>query len=248
MKIYRAIAMASVLVVLAPPAFAGQNGRARGRAAKAPQDQSSSDAQMQSRFRAMDTDGDGVITRAEWRGTDQAFRQQDTNGDGVLSGAEVRAVTQTPVPAAGTNQARLDQLNTRFSGLDVDNDGRLARSEWSGTAAAFDRADADHDGFVTRAEFLKTRATPGSPSTALYADPRENTPGYRAGYDKGLAEGRQAGKEDRSANGGQWDLEGQRELEQADSGFEPRLGTREDYQAGYRIGFRAGYTQGFGPR
>ncbi len=42
------------------------------------------------RVRDMDTDRDGVVTRAEWRGTDQAFREHDTNGDGVLSGAEVR--------------------------------------------------------------------------------------------------------------------------------------------------------------
>jgi hypothetical protein len=39
----------------------------------------------------MDTDRDGVVTRAEWRGSDEAFRMHDTNGDGVLSGAEVRA-------------------------------------------------------------------------------------------------------------------------------------------------------------
>jgi hypothetical protein len=42
------------------------------------------------RVRAMDTDRDGVVTRAEWRGSDQAFRNHDTNRDGVLSGAEVR--------------------------------------------------------------------------------------------------------------------------------------------------------------
>lgn len=42
------------------------------------------------RVRDMDTDHDGVVTRAEWRGTDEGFRNHDTNGDGVLSGAEVR--------------------------------------------------------------------------------------------------------------------------------------------------------------
>jgi hypothetical protein len=42
------------------------------------------------RIRDMDTDHDGVVTRAEWRGTGQAFGDDDTNGDGVLSGAEVR--------------------------------------------------------------------------------------------------------------------------------------------------------------
>ena len=65
---------------------------------------------------------------------------------------------------------------------------------------------------------------------------------------KGLAEGRQAGREDKNVNGGKWDLDGQRELEQADSGYRPELGDRADYQSGYRAAFRLGYREGFGPR
>ena len=42
------------------------------------------------RFRAMDRDGDGVITRAEWRGSDRSFDVHDWNRDGVLSGDEMR--------------------------------------------------------------------------------------------------------------------------------------------------------------
>jgi EF hand len=43
------------------------------------------------RFKEMDRDGDGVITRAEWQGSDQSFRENDSNNDGVLSGDEVRS-------------------------------------------------------------------------------------------------------------------------------------------------------------
>ena len=46
--------------------------------------------QEQMRFRGMDRNGDGRITRAEWRGSAQSFRQHDWNNDGVLSGDEVR--------------------------------------------------------------------------------------------------------------------------------------------------------------
>ena len=47
-------------------------------------------AQDQMRLRAMDRNRDGVVTRAEWQGSDQSFRQQDRNGDGILSGDELR--------------------------------------------------------------------------------------------------------------------------------------------------------------
>src|SRR5262245_52077896 len=42
------------------------------------------------RVSEMDTDRDGVVTRAEWRGSEEAFRRHDKNDDGVLSGREVR--------------------------------------------------------------------------------------------------------------------------------------------------------------
>jgi Ca2+-binding EF-hand superfamily protein len=57
---------------------ADRQGRGRGR----------NNAQM--RFRGMDRNGDGVITRDEWRGNDNSFQQHDRNGDGVLSGSELR--------------------------------------------------------------------------------------------------------------------------------------------------------------
>jgi hypothetical protein len=42
----------------------------------------------------MDTNGDGVITRDEWRGNDRSFADHDRNGDGVLSGPEVKPGAQ----------------------------------------------------------------------------------------------------------------------------------------------------------
>ena len=63
----------------------------------------------------MDTNRDGVVSRAEWRGNDQSFRQHDSNRDGVLSGDEVRA-------------AVADLATTTASGLS-------ATSDWSTSMA-----------------------------------------------------------------------------------------------------------------
>lgn len=50
----------------------------------------------QNKYRGLDKDGDGVITRAEWPGSDTSFHNHDWNGDGVLSGDEVRPGARKP--------------------------------------------------------------------------------------------------------------------------------------------------------
>ena len=239
----------------------------------------------QMRFRDMDADGDGVLTRAEWRGSDQAFRRLDRNRDGVLSGDEI------------WDQRAGGDLETQFHRADRNGDGVLSRGEWWGDTGTFDRIDqnrderlslteflgdgedhvatrdresfvsldrngngvvtqnewngrhedfvaldADGDGVITRAEYG------GVDSSTRPSRSDVQSPAYRAGRERGLADGRQAGREDRTINGGKWDLDGQRELETADAGYQASMGARVDYQAGYRAGFRAGYRDGFGPR
>lgn len=198
------------------------------------------------RFRGMDADHDGVITRAEWRGNDESFRQHDTNHDGVLSGEEVAALVEP-----GPDARRRDDLVAAFTRADRDNDFRLGRNEWTPALGSFDAADANRDGVVTRAEFLAANRPGASGAIRESAPPRadgRDSRAYRAGFDKGLVDGRQAGREDRHVNGGRWDLDGQRELEQADAGYDQAVGPRGEYQAGYRAGFRRGYGEGFGPR
>ena len=58
----------------------------------------------QMRFQAMDANGDGKYSRAEWRGSDQSFRTHDWNGDGILSGDEVR-------PGASRQRGEEDDFN-----------------------------------------------------------------------------------------------------------------------------------------
>src|SRR3954463_2082804 len=121
-----------------------------------------------------------------------------------------------------------------FSSVDTNGDGQITRAEWRWARRSFNQRDRNHDGRLTPDEFGDAAA----PANASQA--------YQAGYQRGLAEGRQAGREDGQRN--TWDLEGQRELETADSGYNAVVGARADYQAGYRDAFRRAYREGFEAR
>lgn len=106
------------------------------------------------RFEAMDTNGDRVISRAEWRGSPRSFEVHDWNGDGRLSGDEVRIGANFP----GRQGARPEEFNDwsqdRFRWLDTNGDGRLSRSEWRYEYEDFFRVDRNRDGAVTAREFM----------------------------------------------------------------------------------------------
>jgi hypothetical protein len=173
------------------------------------------------RFHGMDRNRDGVVTRSEWRGNDQSFRQHDRNSDGVLSGDEV-------YDRYGNDDTGIVR---NFSLVDLDGNGHVTAQEWR---RAFTDLDTNRDGSLTEDELW----TPGNAPVV--------TRTFQAGRDRGLIDGRQAGREDAARRA--WDLEGQRELEQADAGYRNELGPRDQYQSGYRDGFRRGYAEGFGPR
>ena len=249
MKIPRTVALVALSAVLAvPSAFAQGNSNAKGKAKghdkENDQEESRRETSEQMRFRGMDTDNDGVITRSEWRGNDQSFRVQDSNRDGVLSGEEVR---RSDAATTRRDRTRREEQAARFQRADRNGDSRVARDEWAGNTDAFNRMDRNRDGVITRDEFSAIVADRAAGTTGA-AVRRDATRAYQVGYDRGMLEGRQAGREDKNVNGGTWDLEGQRELEQADSGYNIDFGTRTDYQSGYRAGFRLGYTEGFGAR
>ncbi len=261
------IVVAALLFPIAPITAEAQQDNARQAQLR--------ERQMQ--YREMDTDGDGVITRSEWRGNAQSFRNHDTNRDGVLSGDEI-----------WVERGRYDR-DAMFDRTDRNNDGAISRTEWRGDRDTFERLDRNNDGVIVRGELPDNefddegftrpafstldrnsngvitsgewtrrvdefRALDGDGDGVLteqeYRQGRDivDTPAYRAGRERGLADGRQAGREDKTINGGRWDLDGQRELETADAGYNESVGPRTQYQAGYRAGFRIGYREGFGPR
>jgi len=114
----------------------------------------------QIRFDSMDTNNDGVITKAEWRGTERAFLNQDWNGDGRLSGQEVALGARR-----NSNFEEADHIPNRFeryvswtqagfNNLDHNRDRRISSNEWHFDLETFRRVDRNRDGALDQTEFL----------------------------------------------------------------------------------------------
>ena len=113
----------------------------------------------QRRFRGMDANNDGVISRTEWRGSAQSFNVHDWDNDDVLSGDEVNeSSARTGYEVDDMSYDLLDS----FEYLDVNNNDRVDAREWHGTVAAFNRLDVNNDDVLSRQEILAYRGTPRS--------------------------------------------------------------------------------------
>ena len=138
------VALGFVAVTLPAAAEAAQSRRSQTRA--------------NMRFVEMDRNGDGAVTRDEWRGSDRSFRAHDWNDDGTLSGDEVRVGARRQATEGDYDPARRPEFRNwtarGFANLDRNDDGRISRAEWYYDREAFIRADRNGDNTLTRAEFL----------------------------------------------------------------------------------------------
>lgn len=101
------------------------------------------------RLMAMDTNGDGAISRGEAEAARRfQFGRLDSDADGYLSEAERAAA-----PGSGR---MLNQIR------DADDDGRLSRAEvMAAPYRGFDRLDANSDGTLSAEELEAARARAG---------------------------------------------------------------------------------------
>ena len=152
----RSIVSAAVVVLVL--ASAPEQGTLKARTDPQPDAQAGSKAAERQRFREMDQDGDGTISRREWRGSDQSFRVHDWNRDGVLSGDELTAAYRSGDANTPDDFDRTATFNdwsaARFTALDRNRDGRLTRAEWLYDLDTFRRVDRNRDGVLARIEFL----------------------------------------------------------------------------------------------
>ena len=100
-----------------------------------------------------DTNKDGFVDRAEWAvGQEARFKQLDTDKDGKLTKDELFA----RAPAAGGNvptDAQFRRQSSYFQLLDADKDGSVSKAEFMAqTERSFARCDLDKDGRINTAE------------------------------------------------------------------------------------------------
>jgi len=110
--------------------------------------------QVNQAVRAMDTDGDGLISFEEFelpekrRGADR-LEAADTDGDGNISRAEMEAQLAEHV-AADTERAE-----ERFDRADINDDGFVTPEERK--QVAFETLDENQDGYLSAEELAKAR-------------------------------------------------------------------------------------------
>jgi Ca2+-binding EF-hand superfamily protein len=99
------------------------------------------DNTLTQRFRDLDRNRDGRISRTEWLDDVEAFRRADTDRNNLLTLDEF-------------GNADFDDARMRFEMLDVNRNGRVERSEWRSSADAFTWLDRNRDGVLSRVEVV----------------------------------------------------------------------------------------------
>jgi Ca2+-binding EF-hand superfamily protein len=108
-------------------------------------------------LRALDADGDHIISAGEIANAPVALCSLDHNHDGKLSPEECgQNLTDFPANAQFRNRAHLEFMHFHpvLAVLDVDHDGEVSASEIQNAAAALKTLDKNGDGKLTQDELL----------------------------------------------------------------------------------------------
>ena len=129
---------------LALPVFAGQGADESGPGSH---EHGRPRSNAEDRWKQLDQDNDGRISRSEWKRDPQAFDRLDANKDGFLAREELRSAARE---FRGRHHNGLKQMDT-------DGDGKISRGEWKGKDETFNRLDANHDSLLTPDELRQGR-------------------------------------------------------------------------------------------
>ena len=105
-------------------------------------------------FKAMDTNGDSKVSRAEHAAHAQKmFNEADSNHDGQLSSAEMKAAHEKMSGKPAKDGMSAD---AKFKAMDTNGDGQVSQAEHAASAdAMFTKLDVDGDGFLSASECAK---------------------------------------------------------------------------------------------
>ncbi len=98
------------------------------------------------RFKAMDRDKDGRISREEFRGRAPLFNRLDVDKNGVLTIDELPKTVGGSAELSANPAPRL----RRLMAMDKNSDGKVSREEFQGPAALFKQLDRNNDGVISR--------------------------------------------------------------------------------------------------
>ena len=111
-----------------------------------------------------DTNKDGFVDRAEWTaGQEARFKQLDTDKDGKLSKDELFSHTRRRRATVLPNDRQLERQEAFFRRMDSDRDGFVSKAEFMAQADRnFARCDTDKDGRTNTAECRQALRRPPS--------------------------------------------------------------------------------------
>lgn len=103
-------------------------------------------------FKAMDTNGDGNVTRAEHQAFTRSLHEKgDADRDGGITAAEWDAVAGKSVAVEKMDAAA---TAAQLKAMDTNADGKVSLAESESFATSvFTKADTDNDGQLTKSEY-----------------------------------------------------------------------------------------------
>jgi Ca2+-binding EF-hand superfamily protein len=112
------------------------------------------------RFHELDANHDGRVTPAELNDHPGNFRALDRDGDGLITLDEfVNRSGPAPDPVVVPPPVVVPAPVDTFTALDRNRNGVISRGEWQGDALTFARLDRNDDQRITREEYLNPAAS-----------------------------------------------------------------------------------------